>query len=461
MSAIAVRLENVSKFYKLYDSKRDRLREALDPWRRKRHREFFALRGVTLEVKKGEIVGIVGRNGAGKSTLLKLLAGVIQPSSGRMTVQGNISAMLELGSGLNPDLDGIQNIYFGGIMMGFSREQMKEKLDSIVAFADIGDFIRQPMRTYSSGMRARLGFALAISVNPDILIVDEVLSVGDDLFRRKCFAKIEELFASGCTVFYVSHSVANVVEICTRAILLDKGELILDGSPNRVTMNYLKLMFAKRDEQEALRDELLRLNREGQEKKEFPAASESVAKPSHEIETVVVPPHKKELPSKQEAFYIANFTPKSTVIAKHCDIDIYDPQLMTLDGRKVNVLVPQEEYVYSYKVQFGTEIEQVNFGVGFKNEKGLVVSWMVYPGVNRYIEKTFLKGENYCIRWQFKCLFMPGTYYIDSGLRTPKNSEMMTLIKISDLTAFKVQNSKDRQKGGIFDPYGNVEIEKI
>ncbi len=461
MSETAVKLEQVSKYYKLYDSPRDRLKEALYPFGKKRHREFYALKNIDLDVKKGELLGIVGRNGSGKSTLLQLIANVIPANSGRITTSGKISTLLDLNAGLNPDLDGIQNIFFGGLMHGFSHEEIKAKVDEIVAFAEIGDFIYQPLKTYSSGMKARLGFALAISIQPKILVVDEVLSVGDDLFKRKCFAKMEEFFKSGCTVFFVSHSTANIVEICTRAILLDKGELILDGSPKFVTMNYLKLMFADRNEQGIIRDELVRQSREEKKKAEFPAALESVEKTHQENETFVVPPDRKELLSKQDAFYIANFTPKSTVITKKCDIDIYDARLLTLAGQKVNVLAIQEEYIYSYKVKFGTEIDQVNFGMGFKNEKGLVLSWMVYPGINRYIEKTFFKGENYCINWRFKCLFMPGTYFIDSGLRTPKNSEMITLIKISDLLAFKVLSNKDRQKGGIFDSFGNVEIEKI
>lgn len=448
MSAIAVRLENISKFYKLYDSKRDRLREALDPWRRKRHREFFALSGVDLEVKKGEILGIVGRNGAGKSTLLKLLAGVIQPSSGRMAINGNISAMLELGSGLNPDLDGIQNIYFGGIMLGFSREQMKEKLDQIVAFADIGNFIRQPMHTYSSGMKARLGFALAIHMKPEILIVDEVLSVGDDLFRRKCFSKIEALFASGCTVFFVSHNVANIVEICTRAVLLDKGEIILSGSPKLVTMNYLKLMFAAHDEQNSIRSELLRLNRDEEKKKEFAAS---------------LKPEKENLSTQEisNAFFIPDFKPKSTVVIKNDDVNIYDMQIKTLDGREVNALVMNEEYIYSYKVEFGIILDNVNFGMGFKNEKGLALSWMIYPGINKYLKETIYQGDIYNIKWRFKCLFTPGNHFIDSAVRTLMDDKPTLLAKFTDALAFKVLDESQKQKGGLFASVQEVEVERL
>ena len=269
MNDVAVKLEQVSKHYKLYDSPKDRFKEALDPFRRRRYREFFALNHIDLEIKKGEILGVVGRNGSGKSTLLKLIAGVIPPSSGRLTVNGNVSAMLELGSGLNPDMNGIQNIYFGGIMLGISPEEMKTKVDEIVAFAEIGDFINQPLKTYSSGMKARLGFALAISIKPEILVVDEVLSVGDDLFKRKCYTKIEELFKSRCTVFFVSHSISSVVEICTRTILLDKGELILEGPPAFVTRYYQKLLYALPPNQDETRDEIIRLNHDQEEKKKY------------------------------------------------------------------------------------------------------------------------------------------------------------------------------------------------
>jgi len=269
MAEIAVLLKDVSRLYKLYDSPKDRLREALHPFSKKLHRDFYALKNINLEVRKGEVLGIVGRNGSGKSTLLMIASRVIPPSSGQITVNGSVSAMLELGAGMNPDFDGIQNVYFGGIMLGLSRETMKQRMDEIIAFADIGEFIRQPLKTYSAGMKARLGFALAVSVQPEILIIDEVLAVGDELFRRRCNAKIDELIKAGCTVLFVSHSINSIIEVCSRAILLDNGELILEGSPKLVTMNYQRLLFAAPGTCHRIREEILRLNRDENHKKEF------------------------------------------------------------------------------------------------------------------------------------------------------------------------------------------------
>ncbi|MDQ1351716.1 MAG: lipopolysaccharide transport system ATP-binding protein [Acidobacteriota bacterium] len=461
MSNIAVKFENVSKFYKLYNSPKDRLKEALHPFGKKRHREFYALKNINLEVKKGEILGIVGRNGSGKSTLLKIISGVIQPNSGKVIVKGDVSALLELGSGMNPDYDGIQNIYFGGIMMGFSREEMKAKIDDIVAFAEIGDFIHQPLKTYSSGMKARLGFALAINIKPEILVVDEVLSVGDDLFKRKCFAKMEELFKSGCTVFFVSHSIPNVMEICTRAILVDKGELILEGSPKLVTMNYLKLIYALPNDQAEIRNEILQLDKNEEEKENFDSRLDTEECPSPASEKLITRKEKKEPKIGQEAFHIPDFKPKSTVIIKNEDVSIYDMRIETLEGQEVNALVMNEEYIYSYKVEFGVLTRDVNFGMGIKTEKGLALAWMIYPGINQFLKEEFVNGDKIHLKWRFKCMLLPGNYYIDSGLRTMKKDKTYILSKITDALAFKVQENEGKQKGGFFDALSLLDMTKI
>ena len=188
---IAVRIQHLTKTYKLYDRSIDRLKESLHPLRRRYHRDFHALKDVSFEIGKGETFGIIGRNGSGKSTLLKIIAGVLTPSAGHLEVRGKVSALLELGIGFNPDLTGRENIYFSGTIMGFSREEMDEKVDDILAFADIGDFINQPVKTYSSGMFVRLAFAMATNVDPDILIIDEALSVGDIFFQTKCYKKFD------------------------------------------------------------------------------------------------------------------------------------------------------------------------------------------------------------------------------------------------------------------------------
>ncbi len=461
MNDIAVKLEQVSKYYKLYDSPKDRFKEALDPFRRRRYREFFALNHIDLEIKKGEILGVVGRNGSGKSTLLKLIAGVIPPSSGRLIVNGNVSAMLELGSGLNPDLNGIQNIYFGGIMLGFSPEEMKAKVDEIIAFAEIGDFINQPLKTYSSGMKARLGFALAISIKPEILVVDEVLSVGDDLFKRKCFARIEELFKSGCTVLFVSHSIPNVVEICTRAILLDKGELILEGHPVFVTRYYQKLLYGLPSNQDETRAEIIRLNHDQEEKKKYiiREAEEKNKQENKPVEVISNSTEIKEGASRPIAFFIPNFTSKTTVKREFFDVKIFDSQIRTLSGQIVNALVMNEEYTLSYKAHFKLDAENVRFVTLVQSVKGLAISgfWL-----NMESPRRIKVNDIYFIQNRFKCTLLPGTYYVSIAVtKINENSEKVRLYAVDDATVFKVLAEKKKSHWGIVNLGQTGQIQKL
>ena len=203
---VAIKVNNLTKSYKLYAQPIDRLKESLNLFGKKYHKDFNAVKGLSFEIKKGETVGIIGRNGCGKSTLLKMITNVLTPSSGRVIVHGHISAILELGAGFNPEMTGLENIYLNTSINGFSKEQTDQKIEEILEFSELDEFIQQPIKTYSSGMKARLAFAVAINAEPNILIVDEALSVGDAAFQRKCFAKMEEIRANGATVLFVSHS---------------------------------------------------------------------------------------------------------------------------------------------------------------------------------------------------------------------------------------------------------------
>jgi lipopolysaccharide transport system ATP-binding protein len=449
MNDIAVKFENVSKFYKLYNSPKDRLKEALHPFGKKRHREFYALKNINLEVKKGEILGIVGRNGSGKSTLLKIIAGVVQANSGRVIVKGEISALLELASGMNPDYNGIQNIYFGGIMMGFSREEMKAKIDDIIAFADIGDYIHQPLKTYSSGMRARLGFSLAINISPEILVVDEVLSVGDDLFKRKCFAKMEELFKSGCTVFFVSHSSNSIVEICTRAILLDEGEIILDGTPKFVTINYDRLLFGNPTERQNIRKELMAVNQQRlKETIQIKKSIEPLSKPSKTDSSLFAVAEPADIPEKtnnksciHEAVYLSEFQSMAKTIHKTANINLVDVHISTTRGKKVNSLFPNESYFLNYTITFNDDTEDFAFACVFKSEKGLVLSGVRYPPVGKTLDKV-IRNTTYSVKLKFKCSFLPGNYYLDIGIVGFKTGEKQVLSAEYDSLVFKVQKCK-------------------
>ncbi len=239
---IVVKAEGLGKAYRLYSNNTYRLLEAVDPFHKKRHTVHHALKGLDLEIAKGDSLGIIGVNGSGKSTLLKMLTGVVAPSEGTIDVHGKISALLELGAGFNPEYTGMENIYLNGTMMGYTPKEMDARVQEIIDFADIGDFINQPVKTYSSGMFARLAFAVAISVDPDILVVDEALSVGDIFFQTKCFKKFNSFVESGKTVIFVSHDLSSINKYCNRAILLNKGEKIADAKPKEVIDIYKKIL---------------------------------------------------------------------------------------------------------------------------------------------------------------------------------------------------------------------------
>lgn len=236
---IAVKVENISKVYRLYDKPVDRLKESLHPLRKKYSKDFYALNNISFEVNKGETIGIIGKNGSGKSTILKIITGVLSPTSGKITTNGKISSLLELGAGFNPELTGLENIYLNGTIMGYSKADMDKKLDNILSFADIGDFVYQPVKVYSSGMFVRLAFSVAINVDPDILIVDEALSVGDIRFQIKCMEKFNEFREKGKTILFVSHDIHSIKKFCDKTIWLNDGSVQAIGETNSVTDMYL------------------------------------------------------------------------------------------------------------------------------------------------------------------------------------------------------------------------------
>ena len=242
MSEYAIQVKNVSKMYKLYDRNRDRIMDAFGLSKAPRYHEHYALHDLNFSVKKGETVGIIGTNGAGKSTILKIITGVLNPTDGEVDINGRISALLELGAGFNMEYTGIENIYLNGTMIGFSREEIDKKLDDILKFADIGDFVYQPVKTYSSGMFVRLAFAVAINIDPEILIVDEALSVGDVFFQAKCYKKFEDFKKLGKTILFVSHDLGSVAKYCDRVVLLNKGTKIAEGNPKQMIGMYKKLL---------------------------------------------------------------------------------------------------------------------------------------------------------------------------------------------------------------------------
>ena len=249
----SIEVENLSKVYKLYDKPSDRLKEALSPVKKCYHKDFYALKDLSFKIKPGETVGFVGKNGSGKSTLLKILTEVLTPSEGSLKINGKVSALLELGAGFNGEYTGMENIFLNGTILGFSHEEMEKRVDDIVKFADIGEYINQPVKTYSSGMFVRLAFAVAINVEPDILIVDEALAVGDVRFQLKCMDKFLEFKEKGITILYVSHDVNSIKRFCNRAIWINEGHLEADGDVDLVTdkyLDYLKMLDAANEQDE-------------------------------------------------------------------------------------------------------------------------------------------------------------------------------------------------------------------
>jgi ABC-type polysaccharide/polyol phosphate transport system ATPase subunit len=235
---IAIDIKNVSKKFKLFKNRKHQAIEALLPFLPKKHTDFYAIKELSLTIQKGDILRVIGRNGSGKSTLMKMVAGVIQPTRGDVTVNGNLVPLLELGSGFHREFTGFENIYFYTAVLGYPKHKVLEKTKEIIEFADIGEFIHQPLKNYSSGMRARLAFSVSVTIDPDILILDEILSVGDEAFKVKSFDKIKEFFDNGKTILFVSHNMQAIKELCNRAIVIEKGQLLMDGEPEQVIEKY-------------------------------------------------------------------------------------------------------------------------------------------------------------------------------------------------------------------------------
>jgi len=413
----AIKVQNLTKTYKLYKEPMDRLKEALNPFKNSYHNDFNALNNVSLEIEKGETVGIIGRNGSGKSTLLKLITGVLTPTSGRVNVHGKISAILELGAGFNPELNGIDNIYLNTSINGLNKIKTDKIIKDIVEFSELGEFIYQPIKTYSSGMKARLGFAVAINLDPDILIVDEALAVGDAAFRRKCFARMEQIRESGATILFVSHSEGNIVSLCNRAIWLNNGDKIIEGDPKLVTGLYMKHSDAKNIQIKKIRQEL------------------NILKKSSNDEV------KKELPKKVsiEEYYEPSLQSKSAIFYEEKGAKISDVKITTLDGDQVNVLYGGKKYIFSFQVDFVDYFNNIQFGMLMKTVQGLDLGGSVFPGKHEYFTVKELSGNQ--VKFLFEANLNAGSYLLNCSCR--KVDDKVTILhKIVDVVLIKIVNHK-------------------
>ena len=455
----SIRVEGLGKRYEIYAQPADRLKQMILPRvQRAVHRparayfnEFWALRDVNFDVKRGETVGIVGRNGSGKSTLLQMICGTLTPTQGSVSIRGRVAALLELGAGFNPEFTGKENVRLSGLLYGLSDEELRERYQAILDFAEIGDFIDQPVKTYSSGMYVRLAFAVAINVSPEILVVDEALSVGDEAFQRKCFARIDVIRDAGAAVLFVSHSAGTVVELCDRAILLDRGEMLAQGTPKFVVSRYHKLLYSRADKVQEIRESIR--HESLLQDSEFGAGegtNDGVAQTGRADTTdggwaVAVQPNVDAV-----AYFDEGMVPSSTVRYESRGAAISGARVETLDGRRVNVLSPGREYVYTYEAQFDRPAVGVRLGMMIKTVSGLELGGAATApdGARGAIVAS---GQGMRVRFKFRAALASGTYFVNAGVTALEQEGETYLDRIIDALMFRVLQDTERMATGTID----------
>lgn len=412
MSEFAIQVKHLDKMYKLYNKPSDRLRETLGF--KVPVREHYALRDVNFQVERGETVGIIGTNGSGKSTILKIITGVLNPTAGEVKVDGRISALLELGTGFNMEYTGIENVYLNGTMMGFSKEEVDARLQDILDFADIGDFVYQPVKSYSSGMFVRLAFAVAINIDPEILIVDEALSVGDVFFQAKCYRKFEEFKKMGKTILFVSHDLSSISRYCDRVILLNKGVKLEEGSPKQMVDMYKQLLVGQ-DPAKA------------EEKKE----------------------EQKESWSQQ--FQVnPNMLEYGTKLAEIVDFAVLDDK-----NRCTNTIEKGSSFRIRMKVVFHQDIQEPIMAYTFKDIKGTEIT-----GTNTLFEKKSVEhsqaGDSCTVTFEQEMFLQGGEYLLSFGCTGYKDGEFTVFHRLYDACNITVVSNKNTV--GFYDMNSKVEI---
>ena len=418
MEDIAIRVQNLSKVYNLYNKPMDRMKEALSISKKKYSSEYYALNDISFDIKKGETVGIIGTNGSGKSTILKIITGVLNPTKGTVDVNGKISALLELGAGFNMEYTGVQNIYLNGTMCGFSNEEIDAKVDSIVSFADIGEFINQPVKTYSSGMFVRLAFAVAINIEPEILIVDEALSVGDVFFQVKCYKKFEEFKRAGKTILFVTHDMGSISKYCDRAILLNKGTKLYEGDTKEAIDIYKKVLVGQEDVIE----------------EEDATEVTDIKNVDNWKSNLTVNPN-----------VVENGTKKAEII-DYCVIE---------NNNITNTICKNNEFSIKIKVRFNETIENPIFAFTIKTLKGVDVT-----GTNTLFEKwdtgIVKKNETREITFTQKMVLQGGQYMLDLGCTGYIGDDFTVYHRLYEVCNISVVS--DKNTVGFFDTNSTVTV---
>ena len=414
-----IQVKNLTKMYKLYDKPSDRLKEALGLTRKKLYKEHYALRDVNFDIQEGECVGIIGTNGSGKSTILKIITGVLTPTQGEVKVDGRISALLELGAGFNMEYSGLENVYLNGTMIGFSKEEIDARLDDILEFADIGDFIHQPVKTYSSGMFVRLAFAVAINIDPEILVVDEALSVGDVFFQAKCYHKFEEFKKQGKTILFVSHDLSSVSKYCDRVILLNKGVKLDEGSPKQMVDLYKQLLVGQDPVKQQEAD------------KEKKAAVQSEGTGNFQANP--------------------NMLEYGNRMAEIIHFEVLDDR-----GMLSNTIEKGTEFKIRMKVHFNEDIQEPIMAYTFKNIKGTEIT-----GTNTMFEKAQVArsgaGDECTVTFTQNMDLQGGEYLLSFGCTGYKDGDFTVFHRLYDASNITVVSSKNTV--GFYDMNSRIEIQ--
>jgi len=475
-SDIAIRARDITKHYLMFERPEDRLKQMFVPRLQrlvgrepKRYfRDFAALDGISFDIRRGETVGILGRNGSGKSTLLQIICGTLHPTSGTVEVNGRIAALLELGAGFNPEFTGRENVFMNAAILGLSHAETEARFDSIASFADIGMFIDQPVKSYSSGMHVRLAFAVAINVDPDILVVDEALAVGDEAFQRKCYARIEDIKDKGGTILFVSHGAQTIIQLCNRAMLIDRGEKILEGRPKAVVSQYQRLVNLSGPEAEPVREAIKAMGK-GAEVQASVVANIAGAEDSLDGETTRVGAHTTAARGT-EADDNAWFDPK---LVSHSRIEyeskgarIRDARITTPDGRQVNVLRSGKRYTYRYTVDFDTTVTNVGFGMLIKSTDGIAFGGAATDFVERLKLTRADAGSTYEVQFDLRWSLTPGTYFLNAGVTGMADGQHAYSHRLLDALAFRILPVSEQIATGHIDfdaipSYACVEKDKV
>lgn len=442
MTDIVISVQNLSKCYQIYEAPRDRLKQFVLPRIRRfvrkestqYFREFWALKDVSFEVKKGETVGIIGRNGSGKSTLLQMICGTLNPTHGSIKTSGRIAALLELGSGFNPEFTGRENVYLNATVLGLAKDEIDARFDDIAAFADIGDFLDRPVKSYSSGMAVRLAFAVQVAIDPDIFVVDEALAVGDEKFQRKCFARLEELKSRGSSILFVSHSAGSIIELCDRTLFLDHGMRLMFGVAPEVIRAYQELMYAPIDVQK-------RLIQTFQANDALGESRESIRQVD-QIEFI-----EEHQESANDAFD-SGLVPETTTVYPIQGAEIEVINIYNCNGQLVNVLQPGGKYQFVVSGRFLVDFVGVYFGIHIKSIAGVVITGQQYPEEGSYLEHV-VAGQSFKISFAFQMNLLPGVYFVGGGIWS--RQEPNCAHRILDALMFRVTQSQKLKSFGYVD----------